>query len=365
MIRALSTFFLGLLPCFLVAQNFELLTSLNNTVSEGSGIIYLNGRIIVNKDSGNAPNLFEIDSLTGNVLRTVEVVNATNVGWEDLAYDDTYIYIADIGNNTGERTDLKVLRISQSDYFEVDNDIVTAEVISFNYEDQIDFTPAQYATNFDAQTLISLQDSLYIFTKNWLTFGSYIYPLSKIPGSYTISKKDSIGGNSLVSGGEMNEDTGELILTTYAPFAAKALSITNFAGDSFSQGSLQYINLPVSEGYSYQMEGITRISPGSYLLIAENSFSGDAGLYKLSFSPLQVKKHTEESMSVYPNPASEYFNVSGAMEIKVNIYDHTGRLVKTTTNHLVTVSDLAQGQYVLQIRGSGNQLISTQKLIVQ
>lgn len=333
-------------------------------VAESSGLIFLNGKIIVNRDSGNAPALYEVDSLTGNVLRTVIVANATNIGWEDLTYDEAYIYIADIGNNTGERTDLKVLRISQSDYFETDNDTVIPEIISFQYEDQTDFTPAQFATNFDAQTLVSFQDSLYIFTKNWLTFGSNIYPLSKTPGTYVISKKDSIGGNSLVSGGEMNEDTGELILTTYAPFAAKALSITNFPGDSFSQGSFQYINLPVPEGYSYQMEGIGRVSPGIYFLIAENSFSGVAGLYKLTFSTLQVDQYKRDKVSIYPNPAHDYFSVSGVIEVEVNIYDQSGKLVKTADNHHISVSDLTPGQYLIQIRGSGDQLISTQKLII-
>jgi hypothetical protein len=33
------------------------------------------------------------------VLRTVAITNATNVDWEDIAQDASYIYIGDIGNN--------------------------------------------------------------------------------------------------------------------------------------------------------------------------------------------------------------------------------------------------------------------------
>src|SRR5690554_1024138 len=81
------------------AQDLELITPVATAVNESSGLIYLNEKLITHNDSGNDAQLFEIDSLTGNVTRTVVINNATITDWEDIAYDDDYIFIGDFGNN--------------------------------------------------------------------------------------------------------------------------------------------------------------------------------------------------------------------------------------------------------------------------
>ena len=134
-------------------------------------MLYLNNTVITHNDSGNSNQLFDINTTDGSITRTVTISNATNVDWEDLAYDDTYIYIADIGNNTGSRTDLKIYRVLRSDY--VNNTSVIAEIINYSYSNQVDFTPSAFATNFDAEALIHFNNKLYIFTKNWID-GNYI-----------------------------------------------------------------------------------------------------------------------------------------------------------------------------------------------
>jgi hypothetical protein len=71
---------------------------------------FYNNNIITHNDSGGQANLYEINASTGAVLRTVAITNATNVDWEDIAQDALYIYIGDIGNNFGNRTDLKYIK---------------------------------------------------------------------------------------------------------------------------------------------------------------------------------------------------------------------------------------------------------------
>ena len=132
------------------AQQFTLEISLDATVNETSGLLYINNTLITHNDSANTNQLFDIDTTTGNVTRTVTITNATNVDWEDLTKDDTYIYIGDFGNYEGDRTDLKVYRIAISDY--LNNSSVTADVINFSYADQTDFTTSPFATNFDVFT---------------------------------------------------------------------------------------------------------------------------------------------------------------------------------------------------------------------
>jgi hypothetical protein len=47
--------------------------------------------LVTHNDSGNQANLYEIDASTGIVIRTVCITNATNVDWEDIAQDASYI----------------------------------------------------------------------------------------------------------------------------------------------------------------------------------------------------------------------------------------------------------------------------------
>ena len=73
------------------AQQFTLETDLSASVSETSGLLYLNNTLITHNDSATTNQLFDVDAETGSVTRTVTITNVTNTDWEDLTHDDTYI----------------------------------------------------------------------------------------------------------------------------------------------------------------------------------------------------------------------------------------------------------------------------------
>jgi hypothetical protein len=175
--------FVTIFPLSFYGQKITLLTALADSLKETSGLIYLNQKLITHNDSDGRPALYEIDTISGNVIRSVAVRNATNIDWEDICYDGSYLYIGDFGND-GSRKDLKIYRLPISGYLTTGNDTVTADTIRFNYSDQIDFTSSPFSTNFDAEALISYGDSLYIFTKNWGDKWTNIYALPKTPGNY-------------------------------------------------------------------------------------------------------------------------------------------------------------------------------------
>src|SRR5690606_14700262 len=77
-------------------------------LDETSGLLFYNNTFITHTDSGGKAELYEVNPTTGAITRTVEITNATNGDWEDIAQDSTHIYIGDIGNNSGDRTDLKI-----------------------------------------------------------------------------------------------------------------------------------------------------------------------------------------------------------------------------------------------------------------
>ena len=94
-----------------MTQNITEVTDLNDDLSETSGLLYVDGRIITHNDSQGLNNLYEINKNTGNISRTVTIKGATNVDWEDLCQDGEYIYNGDFGNNKGSRTDLKIYKL--------------------------------------------------------------------------------------------------------------------------------------------------------------------------------------------------------------------------------------------------------------
>ena len=78
-----------------------------------------------------------------------------------------------------------------------------------------------------------------------------------------------------------------------------------------------------------------------------------------------LNESTESRLSVYPNPATESFGVKGGTFDQLNIYDATGKLLKSVTksSENVSVSDLARGLYFVEIQS--NSQINIEKLIVK
>lgn len=138
--------------------------ALNPELNEISGLEFLNDTILVaHNDSGNSPHLYLLN-LSGKIVKKVLISNAKNVDWEDIACDNEYLYIGDIGNNSNKRSDLKIYRVRKADLLNVD--FVTADMMPFAYADQIEFPPVEKELNFDSECLIASNDELWIFTKN-------------------------------------------------------------------------------------------------------------------------------------------------------------------------------------------------------
>ncbi len=259
------------------AQTITTISPLSSSVNETSGLIYLNGKLITHNDSGGKPILFEIDVKTGEVIRKIHIENAKNIDWEDLTYDENYIYIADTGNNRGSRKNLKIYRVLISAFMDEKLDSIKAEAISIKYADQSSFKKTNRKTNFDAEALVSINDSLYIFSKNWSNGWTNIYAFPKTPGAYTLSKIDSINALGLVTGATYNQKLNSIMLSGYGVSSNFLLEISDFKGNNFSKGKVNRIEIfPTG---SKQVEGITQISPTTYYLSAEKNNTPNAVLY--------------------------------------------------------------------------------------
>ncbi len=345
-------------------QQLTFLTILQDSINETSGLIYLDQKLITLNDSGE-PALYEIDSISGRIMRKVIIRNALNYDWEDICNDSTYIYIGDIGN-IGSRTDLKIYRLSISSYLETVNDTVTVDTIQFSYSDQTDFTPAQFTTNYDAEALISYNDSLYIFTKNWGNYWTNIYALPKIPGTYQISKVDSIYSEGLVTGATYNSSSSTILLIGYTLTAPFIIEISNFTENKFSHGTVErYLIAPLPD-LSYKMEGITSLNQNQHYITAEEIDILKSALYRLDTENILGSESIEETKDlIYPNPVSDIIHINFEDLSTVEIYNLQGVLQKTSSDNQINISDLSKGLYIIIIKNPGGDKYLIKKLVIK
>lgn len=211
-------------------ENIVELGGLPDTISETSGLIFYNDKLITQNDSGNSPQLFEIDTVSLQITRTVTIVNAENIDWEDITQDENFIYIGDFGNNNGVRTDLTIYRISKEEYNQSDS--VSSEKIEFSYEDQVDFTDSG-ASDWDAEAFFVLNNQLIILTKQWQSNGTVAYTIPKVIGEHIAENKGSFAINGLVTGATYNPISEALFVVGYSatlsPFVVRIDGSTDTA----------------------------------------------------------------------------------------------------------------------------------------
>ena len=253
--------------------SLRLVSELHNDVRESSGLARVDGKIYTHNDSGGSPLLYEINATTGEVVRTVIVNGANNVDWEALACDDTYLYIGDIGNNLGSRTDLKIYKIPKIDLAQ--NMAVTAEEIAFSYADQATYEEKLYTTSYDAEALIAYNGQLYLFTKNWADYNCRVYRLPTLPGSYVVAPVAEKALDIMVTGAAFDAESGSVALVGYtnpgnivSPFKSAIVMLHGFTGDDLFSGKITEYEIEKSQHVG-PVEAILFNSPGQLYLTAE------------------------------------------------------------------------------------------------
>ena len=276
------------------------------TINETSGLLLIGDKLVTHNDSGNLPHLYVLDTTSLTITRIVEINNAENTDWEDLAQDDDFIYIGDFGNNSGNRQDLGILKISKSDF--VNSDVVTAERIGFSYEDQSNFTTAPpQQTDWDAEALFVLNNSLIVLTKQWTGNATVAYQIPKESGEHIAIKLDSYGVNGLVTGADYDSVTNSLYLSGYSNFLAPFFVVVNGVTEtSIFSGSKEKSNLTV--GFA-QLESIVRSPNGTFYCTSEEFNSSNPPISSASrlfrFTENTNEEGMEEGEGEEPEPEPE------------------------------------------------------------
>lgn len=352
---------------FCQIENFTEKFELPEEVKETSGLLFLNGKIITHNDSGDDANLYEVDSLSGLLLRTISISNATNVDWEDISQDDTHIYIADIGNNNGNRTDLSIYKILKTDY--LNSTSVVADIITFSYEDQTDFSEQVNSSNFDAEAISIYQNQIFLFTKNWANFMTNVYTVPITAGNYNAVKVSSYDTQGLITGSSYNSFDDSFMLTGYDDTLTPFLVYVDHnrpPGTNIFGGTPQKISLTQELGQGNQVEGITHYHEGNYYISRERFVTTVNGnevtvvqklfeFYNVGSSLLSLDENSFHSkINVYPNPTKNIItidNLTNSKQIsRIEIYTPGGIKIKhALSNHSIDLRNVSSGIYFLKI----------------
>jgi len=214
-------------------------------LKETSGLEVTSPNSLWSHNDDTYPYLYNIDS-TGQLIKAI-YLNHQNSGWEDLAQDyHGNIYIGAFGNNTNTRKDLKIYKIGNPD--SIKEKFVNAGIIDYHYSDQKLFPPDNRFKNFDMDAMISVGDSLYLFSKNRTApFDGYtkVYRLPNTPGTHQADLVDSIFlcNESMltcwVTAADISPDKKHLVLLSHD----KLWLISCFEGSDFGKGKIQQISL--------------------------------------------------------------------------------------------------------------------------
>lgn len=245
---------------------------ISDTLKESSGLQWAGNALWSFNDRGGTPDLYRINPAGKAILQTVRLSGATNVDWEDAAFDGTYFYIGDFGNNlNGSRTNLKIYKFPVSaipDHNTHPQATIAEEqieVISFTYSDQPQ-PPASAALNttkFDCEAMIVDEGKIHLFTKDWVDFTSTHYVINNVTaGTYVAEPAETLDAGYLVTSADKVAGKKVTVLLGYenSGFGTHYMHIlSDYREGNYFNGNKRKITLPGAL-YMGQAEGITFIN---------------------------------------------------------------------------------------------------------
>lgn len=327
-------------------------------LAETSGLLFWEDQLWThNDDTDNQLYAFSLTSLPA--LQRYPLTDCINIDWEDIAQDDDYLYVGDFGNNaSGNRDNLRVLRVDKPSLLAGSPVIDT---ISFGYSLQMTTSPAPpNQTDFDCEAFIAWGDSLYLFTKEWVSYGCAVYVLPKTPGSHLARFQSRHAVEGLITGASQVAGYPWVVLSGYSPLLQPFVYLLyDFEGDRFWSGNKRklLLNMPF-----HQVEGITS-TDGQHFFLSNERFQQSvlnvpAKISQLVLSDFLVSAdHVPQppGFAVWPNPFSEVLHLQAAQpaeEFRYSLLDLSGRALATGQGlslASLNAQGLPPGAYVLQV----------------
>ena len=246
-------------------------------INETSGLEFYNNHFITHNDSGGEPTLY-IFNERGEVIETIGLnknpdFEIKNNDWEDITSDNKYFFVADTGNNFGNRDNLNIIRVSKGADFMVDG------IIEISYSDQESFFPRP-KHKYDAEAIIVIEDKIALFSKDRENLNTDLYLVDKNQnGSQILTSEVSYNVNTLITGGDYDEDRNLLALVSYNSNGNQYLLLfENFELNNLKKNTFKKFKIPLEQA---QIEAIKIIDEKAFWVTSEDEGIGSPFMYKI------------------------------------------------------------------------------------
>ena len=248
-------------------------------INETSGLEILNEDFITHNDSGGEPILYFFN-VNGKITNSIKLGEKSfwkiyNYDWEDITADEDYIFIADTGNNFGNRDNLKIIKVKTND-FSIDG------IIDVTYKDQETFTKfiPRLKHKYDAETLFLIEDKIAILSKDRTNLFTDLYLIDKESNLRDkLESKFTYEVNSLITGGDYNEELSLLALVGYNSKGNQFLILfEDFSLESLAENKFKKFTIPLEQA---QVEAIKIIDNTSFWITSEDEGIGSPYMYKI------------------------------------------------------------------------------------
>ena len=252
---------------------------LPKVINETSGLEILNEDFITHNDSGGEPILYFFN-VNGKITNSIKLGEKSfwkiyNYDWEDITADEDYIFIADTGNNFGNRDNLKIIKVKTND-FSIDG------IIDVTYKDQETFTKfiPRLKHKYDAETLFLIEDKIAILSKDRTNLFTDLYLIDKESNLRDkLESKFTYEVNSLITGGDYNEELSLLALVGYNSKGNQFLILfEDFSLESLAENKFKKFTIPLEQA---QVEAIKIIDNTSFWITSEDEGIGSPYMYKI------------------------------------------------------------------------------------
>lgn len=372
---------------------------LPSEIEESSGLIFFDNKFWThNDDTDNHLYSFEFEHDPPFDAHPMESLQ--NKDWEEIQQDENYLYIGDIGNNSGNRTDLKIYKIEKASLFDGQAGIAV-DSIMFSYEDQENFDPpGPLQTDFDAEAFVVSEGNIYVFTKQWISRKTAVYRFPNEPGVHDAEKVDEYNVEGLVTGVTYMADMELAALTIYdfpEISAPRILLMYDFSEHDFFGANKRF--LKISNLIGRPIEAITTMDGLDFyvtneqintegMLASQQIYRFDLAVYLEDYIQRIAPPHTSEETNIgneqpktaqlhqnYPNPfnpsTTVTYDLTTAGHVKLEVYNTLGSKVATMVDETQAAgsytqrfdaSRLPSGVYFYRLTSDGYQ--STKSMLL-
>lgn len=242
------------------------IADLPNGLKEASAIEVVNHSNLLwtIEDSGNKNNLYGLD-IKGQIVKDIDINNSSNIDWEDLTSDEEgNIYIGDFGNNSKNRDDFTIYKVSH---------------LASNkaHAKRITFTLPKKVNSEDFEAFFLLNNHFYIFSKE-----NKSCMLIKVPNTIGKHVAEVVthfklkGKDAKITSAAINKSKNTIVLLNHD----RLIRITNFKNDNFFKGDIKTIKFE----HNSQKEGICFKNDTTVYITDERNKNEGGNIYEFKIN---------------------------------------------------------------------------------